>query len=275
MMLPTGPQDRLMPKLGGLPWGLPQEAWPHCVACGQATHLLAQMPPETPGVGDLNGDVLHIFACRWMDSCDNLYNEPGHDAVLRIKQSDMGTGLTPFPWTEKDDVLPDGLSKSLTPIQPWGGQVRARCVAAEFWITGFNAFDDAVPEDMEDAFYDAELFWALTDKEASPHDFDSRYQTKFGGAPYWSGDGPGPNVTPDMRQLLQLDGYITLSEATDPGLEPYDQFSDTGHPLSPMYLDKSSEDGHLYASFDASPFEGGSVHVMTRSDGTHALIETR
>jgi hypothetical protein len=238
-------------------------------------HLLVQLPPGTPGINGPSDHVLHVFACRWMDSCDNIYNKPGHDAVVWTPIGELSEGLTPFPWRGEDDVLPDGLTKRLTPVQPAGlGQVRARCVAAEIWIKGYAEYEDRVTEDTEDALYDSDLFWALTDEEASPHDFDGRYHTKFGGAPYWGGDGP-MGTDPDMRQVLQVGGHIFLNDPPEPGLEPYDHFSDTGHPLAPMRMGKSIEDDAVYVEFDASPWEGGGCHVMARKDGTFALIERR
>lgn len=283
MILPDAPQTELRAKLGGLPWGLPQDLWPRCAGCGQAMHLLAQLPPETPGILGPTDAVLHIFACRWMDACDNYMNAPGHHAVLWVAPDQMGTVPTPFPWQDTDDVLTDalngGLAKRLPPPSHKNDaltQSRARCVAAEFWITGYDPFDDGVPEDMQFAFYDDDLFFAMTTEECNPLGFDAANDTKFGGVPYWGGDGPGFGRTePDMRQILQIGGLVFLGKAPDPLPDAYDHFRDTGHPLAPMRFGKSIEDGRTYAEFDASPWEGGPVHVMSRPDGTHYLAECR
>ena len=279
LSLPDGPQMSLRPKFGGLPWGLPVDLWPRCSGCGQALHLLAQLPSNTPGLNGPSGHALHIFACRWMGECDNLGGEPGHDAVLWVPEGELGQGLTPFPWRDGDDVLPDDLTNRVPPPTHRSDvltQTRARCVAAEIWVTGYDAFDDGVPEDLHFAFYDDDLFFAMEEDEANPKGFDVRFSTKFGGAPYWGGDGPGFGGTkPDMRQVLQIGGMMCLAETPDRLPEPYDQFRDSGHHLAPTWFGKSSVDKRSYLDFDASPWEGGPVHVMQRPNGSYALVECR
>lgn len=279
LILPDGPQTALRAKLGGLPWGLPHDLWPRCAGCGQSMHLLAQLPADTPCLSGAPDAVLHVFACRWMDACDNYQRNPGHDAVFWVPLDQMGDALTPFPWQAEDDVLPDSLAKRLPPPTHHNDaltQSRARCVAAEVWITDFETFDDGVPDDMAFAFYDDTLFFAMDDNEANPKGFDSAFETKIGGAPYWAGDGPGFGGTqPDMRQLLQIGGLLHLDTRLADLPEAYDHFRDTGHPLAPMRFGQSLENDKVYVEFDASPWEGGAVHVMQRPDDTFALVETR
>jgi len=37
-------QDKLIPKLGGLPWGFPASSWPICRSCGHTMSHMAQLP---------------------------------------------------------------------------------------------------------------------------------------------------------------------------------------------------------------------------------------
>lgn len=50
LVLPDGkpPQDRLIAKIGGLPWGFAQDQWPHCGECDKPMHLACQLPGGTP-----------------------------------------------------------------------------------------------------------------------------------------------------------------------------------------------------------------------------------
>jgi len=57
-------QDRLLSKLGGHPWGFPQQRWPICADCGSPMSMVAQIEHSPPAI-DLGqpGAVLHLFSC--------------------------------------------------------------------------------------------------------------------------------------------------------------------------------------------------------------------
>ncbi|MHC6175643.1 hypothetical protein [Glutamicibacter sp. X7] len=49
-------------------------------------------------------------------------------------------------------------------------------------------------------------------KICGPHDFDTNQSTKFGGAPYWTGNGVPAEIASDMRVLGQLNSWICTLE---------------------------------------------------------------
>lgn len=76
------PQTRLIPKLGGLPWGFPQELWPSCRECGEMLALLAQLRHQEPALalGDSQA-VLHLFQCATA-GCSTWSYDGGCNAAL-------------------------------------------------------------------------------------------------------------------------------------------------------------------------------------------------
>src|SRR3954469_25249809 len=89
----VGEQQKLISKLGGVPWGLPKDCWPSC--CEQPMKLLAQLCHEPP-VLDLGapGAVLHLFQC--LECCGIGEEEIGGSAFI-INQSHFESGLVRVP----------------------------------------------------------------------------------------------------------------------------------------------------------------------------------
>jgi hypothetical protein len=146
------PQNQPEDKLGGLPWGLPQDRWPLCEHCARPLALLAQFAHH-PVRLDLGraGRVLHVFYCNSEDVCPSWEGGGGANACLVTEPEELGTGLTALPdedarletearivgWIERDDGisaadaphflteafddLPDALLKQPDPETKLGG----------------------------------------------------------------------------------------------------------------------------------------------------------
>lgn len=187
--LREGAGPGLVPKLGGLPWGLSQRLWPVCEECGCPMSHLAQLPhePRVMPVGD--GLVLFIFKCESDNDCSFWEHDGGANAVIAVERSTLGDVATQPPTSEAD----------------------AGPVLREIGIAGWAERDDGAPPELESAFYRYGTFSDLPDAIAHPHDWASAWRTKSGGVPYWTANGA--QAQPDMppgRLLLQIDNWLEL-----------------------------------------------------------------
>lgn len=178
-----GEQKNLLSKIGGIPWGLPIERWPHC--CGEPQKLLAQLCHEPPML-DLGapGAVLHLFQCLGCFGID----ECGCNAFV-IDQSELGDGLVQTPGY--DDQLDQKL-------------------IGEFRISGWKEGDDGIPASRFPEFFNERKLWALQEEFQNIDWFDFQERTRFGGTPRWTGNGPGVFPEPPFEFLFQLDNYLFL-----------------------------------------------------------------
>ena len=182
----AGEQDRFVSKIGGLPWGFPVEHWPVC--CGQPQRLLVQMRHEPPML-DLGspGAVLHLFQCL---ECAGI-DDGGRDTVL-LHESDLGKGLVAITGHDSEPEL-------------------GNCQIGEFWIDGWEAADDGIPDARLPEFFDEKSVWKLQDEFPQVDWFDGKDQTRFGGSPRWTGNGPDYEPPPfeflfQLNHRLYLDG---------------------------------------------------------------------
>ena len=178
------PQDRLLSKLGGHPWGFPKHRWPVCPDCGYPMSMVAQFEHASPVI-DLGktGGVLHLFYCA------NLlcmgYGVGGCQAMV-LPREEIGSGLTPQPPDKEGDQVING----------------------ELWITGWERHEDSVSPDQASLFYDDVRYMKLPDEIANPFDFSPQWDTKAGGVPYWGGNGVTLDYAsipcPPFEFLLQI-----------------------------------------------------------------------
>jgi hypothetical protein len=176
------PQQELEDKLGGLPWGLPENLWPACRSCGNPQSLLAQFIHHADRL-DLGaeGRVLFVFQCNYdPGQCPTWEGGGGSNACL---------------------ILPrDALTSKLA--APPRGDVK---LETEARVRRWLEHDDGIPEDLYRSFIDDKSIWSLpegvTDKVATG--------TKLGGAPAWlqgadEGSGQG------WRFVGQLDSTYSF-----------------------------------------------------------------
>ena len=217
-MMPV--QDRLLSKIGGLPWGLPQRLWPTC--CGKPQKLLAQFchEPRILDLGDVD-TVLHLFQCM---ECLGIGDESGRAAFI-VNRVVLGEGLTMIEGCDLPGDMGEGL-------------------IGEAWIDGWDEEDDGIPESRLEEFFNERSLWAIHDEFSDVDWFDGRRMTRFGGTPRWTGNGPmgflsqpfeflfqlnnglyslGPPPTPDVvgcdvNTYTYLDGQVTDSKLAKPGL---------------------------------------------------------
>ena len=193
------PLDRLCSKIGGVPWGFPADHWPVC--CGRPLKLLAQLIHEPPML-DLgtDGTVLHLFQC--MD-CLGI-NEPEGRISLILDRSQLDNGPAMVPGYNDEGEFGRGL-------------------IGEFFINGWKSSDDGIPPKRLPEFFCERELWRLQDEFPEINWFDGREQTRFGGSPRWTGNGPLDYPKPPYEFAFQLcnDLYIDgpLPTADEVGAE--------------------------------------------------------
>ncbi|MGN6371182.1 MAG: hypothetical protein ACTHN5_23250 [Phycisphaerae bacterium] len=179
------PQTRLLSKIGGLPWGLPAHRWPH--HCGHPQKLIAQLCHEPPmlDLGDENA-VLHLFMCG---ECGGINQEDtGLDAFI-LNRSELHNAVATI----------DGCDHKPEDYTPLTG---------EAWITGWIEHDDGIPASRLSEFFDEKKLWELHREFPQIQWFDSAEETKFGGTPRWTGNGPMSFPPSPFEFLLQLGSYL-------------------------------------------------------------------
>lgn len=189
------PQDRLLSKFGGQPWGFPQDRWPVCSGCANPMSTVAQLV-HAPPVIDLGraGSALHLFFCADV-ACRTYGGIEGCRAVI-LQREEIGNGVTPQPADREGGHSMNG----------------------ELWITAWDRHEDAVTSEQAPSFYDDRSHLNLPDEIAQPFGFDERWNTKAGGVPYWTGGG---GVTldrahipcPPFEFLLQIHSRIYVDGA--------------------------------------------------------------
>jgi len=179
------PQDRLVSKIGGVPWGLPLDHWPTC--CGHPQKLLAQLCHQPPmlDLGDENA-VLHLFQCL---ECGGL--RPGHRS--------LATFVLPRSKLDNNPAKIEGYD-----YKPALGEA----LIGEAFITGWDESDDGIPEQRLPEFFNEKSLWALQDVFSEIDWFKGRQRTKFGGSPRWTGNGPLDFPRRPFEFLFQIDCFL-------------------------------------------------------------------
>jgi hypothetical protein len=177
-------QDRLLSKVGGVPWGMPAELWPMC--CGHPQKLFAQLVHEPPmlDLGE-DGAVLHLFQCA---DCLGVDGAEGCAAFL-VPRARMGKGLVTTPDYDHDGGL--------------GGRLNG-----ELWVTGWTPFDDGIDASRLPEFYDEPKLWKLQEEFDYIDWFDGPHMTRAGGAPRWTGNGPQSVPPKPYEFLMQIDSGL-------------------------------------------------------------------
>jgi len=188
------PQDRLLSKLGGQPWGFPQNCWPVCPGCDNPMSMVAQLAHTLPVI-DLGraGSVLHLFFCANV-ACRTYGDIYGCRAMI-LQCQEIGNGVT------------------LQPADKDAGQ----SINGELWIVAWDRHEDAVTPEQAPLFYDDRSHLNLPDEIAQPFGFDERWNTKAGGVPYWTGGGVTLDRSyipcPPFEFLLQIHSRIYVDGA--------------------------------------------------------------
>lgn len=171
---PTSTQSQFQEKLGGLPWGLPTDKWPHCAECGAPlTHLFSlEHHPERLNLGR-EGRVVLVFQCNDDPGmCETWSASSGANAVLFLDRDEQVTSLTICP---KVDVE----------------------VENEVRIDAWQEAEDEVDPLNFAAYFDDSQQWALH-REVWETEEGEYWQpmfegTKLGSVPHWiqsASEGP-------------------------------------------------------------------------------------
>ena len=195
------PQTRLIPKLGGLPWGLPADMWPRCRECSMPMALLAQLPHHGPALdfGDSHW-VLHLFQCTTA-GCSTWSYDEGCNTAFMLPRDAVGEGLTQAPQATRE-----------RPVYAWvtGSTPVEHSMHGELWFTGWQEHEDAIPQHMSPAYFDFDRFGALPEEFQFPHHFGYRLRTKAGGVPYWTVNGPDKVPPRPFDYLMQIDTFLSI-----------------------------------------------------------------
>lgn len=191
-----GASPGLVHKLGGLPWGFPAQRWPICAECGRPMSHLGQFPSRSPEADSpilplAADEVVFLFKCEWDSICSFWEFDGGANQVFSLPRKELGDTPTQPPVHETDgspEILP------------------------ELGVASWCKKDDGVPAELEDDFYDYGRHNDLPNEIAYPHDWASEWRTKFGGAPYWTGNGA--QGMPPGRLLLQIDNWVTMEDGS-------------------------------------------------------------
>ncbi len=260
------PQTKLIPNLGGLPWGFPVDTWPVCRECGSHMALLAQLPHDASVGLDL-GDksyVLHLFQCP-VGGCSSYAYDEGCTASLILHCEDLGNDLTHPADIEMQKTNPyvaisrseaDG-SKSIEsfPVLPLNG---------EFWITGWDEFEDGIEPSQSALYYDEVSFEDASDEEREPYrklasteESAFRFRTKTGGFPYWGWHGAQPPQG-NFEFLLQLDTFISIDG-------PLPEPKDLEKPNAPWEMQQNKERNGFTATFANFGTDGAAYIFIDRT----------
>ncbi len=150
--------------------------------------LLAQLSHDPPAI-DLGGaeHVLHLFQCQ---ECFGYEPGQGNDAIM-VPTEELGQGLTPLPANE--DL---------------GGVLASNDqMVGELWIEGWKEEDDGLDPVLAKELFDRDKWMQLPDTVTNSM-FESRWRTKMGGVPYWTGNGPLCKPRRGYEFLFQLDDSI-------------------------------------------------------------------
>jgi hypothetical protein len=175
--------------------------------------LVAQLLHDPPML-DLGDDrhVLHLFQCPTA-GCSSYECDAGCTAGVILGKDELGSSPTEAP----RDIHPTGQiyvkmtgPDAIAPQEIWKIPLNG-----ELWLSHWEAHDDGIPQNMGPAFFDSAAFEQLPDCHRHPFNFDLRWNTKTGSAPYWSGNGVGYTADrirqPPYAFLMQISGSIPVA----------------------------------------------------------------
>ena len=204
----------LVPKIGGLPHGLPARLWPVCKECGLPMSHLLQLPVDKQILPEMHEDeVLFVFKCESEDICSFWDGDGSANAVFTVPRKELCNTPTSAPANAEGE----------TPLQ-----------VPEFGIVGWRSEDDGAPEELEAAFYDYAAHDKLPESVSNPHDWESSWRTKVGGVPSWTANG-AQNI-PAGRFVLQIDNWINLDDGSS---EEFANFCSDG--TAYIFADRSQQ----------------------------------
>jgi len=151
--------------------------------------LLTQLTHDSMAL-NLGGPehVLHLFQCQ---ECFGYDAGAGNDAIM-VPVKDLDHGLTQLPAGE---ALGGVLGSSLD------------AMVGELWIDGWKEQDDGLAPGLAKELFDQDK-WMQLPRTMVYSMFESRWRTKMGGVPYWTGNGPLHKPRRGYEFLFQIDNDI-------------------------------------------------------------------
>lgn len=193
-----GKQTQFEDKLGGLPWGLPQEVWPICPQCENPMLLLAQLhhSAERLNLGKA-GRVLYVFQCNEPEYSECTWDpDSGANACLVLEPEQLSDTLTLPPNTNFENATNIWSVNRIADYKE-ASRPEAIFVETEARVMRWFERDDKLrPQDAE-YFLTEEKFWKKPNELGEPF-----CGTKLGSVPCWV-------------QTPQLEGWEFLGQFSD------------------------------------------------------------
>jgi uncharacterized protein YwqG len=203
-------QTGLKEKFGGIPFGLSNDKYPFCKQCGNPMGMLVQFVHNSERLNlGREGRILFVFQCNYNGFCETWDADSGANACFIIEPEDL-TGQT--------EKLPDGNVQ----------------LEKEFWVVGWQEFDDGVGEKDIPAFFDETKYYEYEEDEFEELIKNVTDNSRLGGVPYWVQYPEVP--TGDWSFVGQLDdntgfnfgdagtGYIFIENLKDGSQLPKGKF---------------------------------------------------
>ena len=154
-------QTELKEKFGGVPFGVPTELYPFCKKCNNPMSLLVQFVHDSERLNlGREGRALMIFQC-------------GNNGICAVWDDDSGANacfvVEPETLTQRVEKLPDGKIE----------------LEKEYWVTGWEEFDDNVSAEDSAAFFDENKYSDFDEDEFEQLIENVSDNTRLGGVPYW------------------------------------------------------------------------------------------
>ncbi len=103
-------------KLGGLPFGFPEERWPRCKVCGLAQNYIAQFRHSDKVNLGGDGRTLFLFQCPDGAVCGTWKSTSGANAAILLEAEALTQQPTSTP--EGTEVEPEGVIVGWEPAKP-------------------------------------------------------------------------------------------------------------------------------------------------------------
>jgi hypothetical protein len=187
-------QTAFVEKYGGLPWGIPQKEWPHCVECGATMSHVATLKHDSERLNlGKDGRVVLIFMCEENPGmCETWDTNSGANTVIFLDESQLYPKIT-LPPTPNTVVLPE-----------------ARVLAWE-------QKEDSVKEEDYPLYFNNSDYFALgkqeneDDEEEEDDSMSPDSGFKLGSVPCWvQGAEEGPEEP--FRFVAQLSPIVKASD---------------------------------------------------------------
>lgn len=185
--VPSPSSPPALERLGGKPWGLPENLWPKCKVCGKSQSLLAQFQHHSERL-DLGrpGRTLFVFQCNHDPGmCSTWDAKSGANACFIVEPEQL-TNAEPKTPTDSPEI------------------------EKEVIITDWVERQDGIPESLRQGFFADDHYATIPEEELEK----VTMSTRLGGVPFWiQSASEAPPVSEGWRFVGQLDSTYSFLNA--------------------------------------------------------------